>query len=62
MTLVERGNRRVVGLGLYDSSENLRAHEIMNGPPPASMPEVMKQSRSRQSFVGLFEVVERDGI
>ena len=61
VTLLDRENRRVVGLGLYDSLENLRqSNEILDGPPPASMPEEMR--RSPRTYVGLFEVIERDGV
>ena len=60
-TLIDRENRRVALLGLYDSLENLhRSNELLDGPPPDSMPEEMK--RSPRSFVGLFEVIERDGV
>jgi hypothetical protein len=63
LTLIDREHRRLVGLGLYDSAENLEAsHEIMDGAPPDSMPEAFKRALPRRSFVGLFEVVERDGV
>ena len=61
VTLIDREHRRVVGLGLYDSLENLhRSDAILDGPPPDSMPEEMR--RSPRTFVGLFEVIERDGV
>lgn len=61
VTLIDREHRRVVGLGLYDSLENLqRSDAILDGPPPDSMPEEMR--RSPRTFVGLFEVIERDGL
>lgn len=62
MTLVDRDGRRLVGIGLYDNEENMRkANEIMNGPPPESMPEELKKELPKRSFVGLFEVIGRDG-
>lgn len=63
LTFVDRENRRLVGIGFYDSEENLRkADEILNGPLPDSMPEELRRSLPARSFVGLFEVIERDGI
>jgi hypothetical protein len=61
VTLIDREHRRVALLGLYDSLDNLRrSDEILDGPPPDSMPEPVK--RARRAFVGLFEVIERDGV
>ena len=63
MTLIDRENSRMVGLGLYDSEENARkADEIMDQGPPESMPEELRRSVPKRTFVGLFEVAQRDGV
>ena len=63
MTLIDRDSRRVVGIGLYDNEENARqADELLNQAPPESLPEELRRALPARSFVGLFDVVEREGI
>jgi hypothetical protein len=63
LTFIDRENRRLVGVGFYDSEENLRkSDEIMDAQVPDSLPEELMQVLPERSFVGLFEVIERDGV
>ncbi len=63
MTLVDRDNRLVVRIHLLDGEAKAReADATLNGPPPGSMPEVLKRSIPTRSLVGVFDVVERDSV
>lgn len=64
MTLLDREDARVVGIGLYDTAANARAVDaIMDQGAPSNMPEDLQEilRRGTRSYRGVFEVVQSDG-
>jgi len=64
MTLLDREDARVVGIGLYDTAANARAVDaIMDQGAPSNMPEDLQEilMRGTRSYRGAFEVVQSDG-
>lgn len=64
MTLLDRENAVVFGIGLYDTAE--QAHEVdavMDQGPPSDMPEDLREimMRRTRSHRGVYEVLERNG-
>ena len=63
LTLVDRDARRLVGIGFYDSADDARqADSLLRQVPPESIPEDLRRALPEQSRVGVFEVIERDGV
>ena len=64
MTLLDRDNACVVGLGLYDSAASAQAVDaLMDQGPPPSMPAELQEilARGQRTHSGTYEVVESDG-
>ena len=62
LTLVDRDERRLVGIGFYDSAESARqAEELLGQVLPESVPEDLRRALPMKSYAGVFEVIERDG-
>lgn len=63
LTLVDRADRRLLGIGFYESADNARQVDRLFPEMLAeSIPEELRQALPTQSSVGIFEVVERDGL
>jgi hypothetical protein len=63
LTLIDRRDRRLVGIGFYDTADDAnRAGDLLEQVPPESMPDELRRALPTQRSVGVFEVVERDGI
>jgi hypothetical protein len=63
LTLVERDDRRLVEIGFYDSVDNARrADGLLGQVVPESLPDDLRRALPTQSYVGVFEVVERVGV
>jgi hypothetical protein len=63
LTLVDRADRRLVGIGFYATAEDARQVDSLFPETLAeSLPEELRRALPTQSSVGVFEVVERDGL
>jgi|GEM_PF-5612909 len=64
VTLLDRGARRMVGLGLYaDRTGAEEADRMMRAGPPEGIPSELREAmrRSVVAVAGVFEVVASDG-
>lgn len=64
MTLVDRENGRMVGIGFYDSADDARKVDaIMDQGAPEGMPEELQEilMRGTRTSRGVFEVVQSAG-
>lgn len=64
MTLLDRENDRLIGIGLYDAEADARdADTVMDQGPPSGMPEDLQEilMRGSRSHNGVYEVLLRDG-
>lgn len=64
MTLLDRENARMYGIGIYDTAENARKVDaIMDQGPPSDMPQELQEimMRGTRSHGGVYEVVQGDG-
>jgi hypothetical protein len=64
MTLLDRENARMYGIGLYDTAENARKVDaIMDQGPPSDMPQELQEilMRGTRPLRGVYEVVQGDG-
>ncbi len=64
ITLLDRENARVVGVGLYDTEANARAVDaLMQKGPPAEMPEDLQEilARGTTAHAHVYEVVQSGG-
>ena len=64
MTLLDRENARMYGIGLYDTAENARKVDaVMDAGPPSDMPEDLKEGlmRGTRPHRGVYEVVQDGG-
>jgi hypothetical protein len=63
LTLVDRDDRRIVGISFYEGAEDARqADGLLSDVLPESLPEELRRALPTQSYVGVLEVVERDGV
>jgi hypothetical protein len=63
LTLVDRDDRRILGISFYESEEDARrADGLLRGVLPESLPEELRRALPTRSYVGVLEVVERDGL
>lgn len=64
MTLLDRENACVVGIGLYDTHANAAALDaIMDQGPPPGMPEDLQEilQRGQRTHNAIYEVIDADG-
>jgi hypothetical protein len=64
MTLLDRENARMFGIGLYDTAANAREVDAtMDQGPPSEMPEELREilMRGTRPHRGVYEVVQGDG-
>lgn len=64
ITLVDRENGRLVGIGVYDSEDNARKVDaIMDQGAPEGMPEELREvlMRGTRTSRGVYEVVQSAG-
>jgi hypothetical protein len=64
MTLLDRDNARMFGIGLYDTAEHARdVDAIMDQGPPSDMPQDLQEilMRGTRPHRGVYEVVQGDG-
>jgi len=64
MTLLDRENARVVGVGLYDTAAHARDVDAVmdQGPPPGMPPELLEiLARGTRTHNGIYEVVQSAG-
>ena len=64
ITLVDRENGRMVGIGLYDSEDNAREVDAsMDQGAPEGMPEELREilMRGTRTSRGVYEVVQSAG-
>lgn len=64
-TLLDPASRRMIGIGLYDSEAHAQAVDafVDQGPPPEMPPELQETlSHGEQTYRGVFEVVDCDGL
>ena len=65
MTLLDRENARLVGIGLYDTAANAHeVDEVMDQGPPKGMPQELQDvlARGTRTQRGVYEVMEADGV
>ena len=65
MTLLDRENARLVGIGLYDTAANARdVDAVMDQGPPSGMPQELQDviARGTRTQRGVYEVIEADGL
>ena len=64
-TLLDHESRRMIGIGLYDSEAHAQAVDAVvdQGPPP-DMPHELQATlaQGEQTYRGVFEVVDCDGL
>ena len=64
MTLLDRENARMYGIGIYDTADNARKVDaIMDQGPPSDMPHELQEilTRGTSTHRGIYEVVQGDG-
>jgi hypothetical protein len=64
MTLLDRENARMYGIGIYDTADNARKVDaIMDQGPPSDMPQELQAilTRGTRTHRGIYEVVQGDG-
>ena len=64
MTLLDRENAQMYGIGLYDTAANARKVDAImdQGPPPQMPPELQEiLMRGTRPHRGVYEVVQSDG-
>jgi hypothetical protein len=63
LTLLDRDNRRLLGIGFYDNAESARqAAKLLGQVRPESLPEDLRRALPLKSYAGVLEVIERDGL
>ena len=64
MTLLDRENARMYGIGLDETADNaLKVDAVMDQGPPSDMPQELQEvmMRGTRSHRGIYEVVQADG-
>ena len=63
LTLLDRDNRRLVGIRFYGTADSARqGAKLLGQMLPESLPEDLRRALPKESYTGLLEVIERDGV
>jgi hypothetical protein len=63
LTLLDRDDRRLLGIGFYGSSDDAwQADRLLRALRPESMPEELRRAIPTRALLGVFEIVAQDGI